>query len=85
MHCIRPSFSIIFSAITTNKYEYPSGTRETFLENCRSGAYDDVYALYGSNDSTKYTGPFDAELLSALPKSLRYLCHNGAGYDNIDV
>ena len=20
-----------------------------------------------------------------LPKSLRYICHNGAGYDNIDV
>lgn len=31
------------------------------------------------------TGPFDQELLSALPKSVKYVCHNGAGYDNIDV
>lgn len=31
------------------------------------------------------TGPFDAELLNALPRSLRFICHNGAGYDNIDI
>ena len=31
------------------------------------------------------TGPFDAELVSKLPPSLKYICHNGAGYDNIDV
>lgn len=31
------------------------------------------------------TGPFDASLISALPPSLKYICHNGAGYDNIDV
>jgi lactate dehydrogenase-like 2-hydroxyacid dehydrogenase len=31
------------------------------------------------------TGPFDQELAEALPKSLKYIAHNGAGYDNIDV
>ncbi|EEH15909.2 hypothetical protein PABG_05996 [Paracoccidioides brasiliensis Pb03] len=31
------------------------------------------------------TGPFDAELLGVLPKSLKFICHNGAGYDNIDI
>ncbi|EER38103.1 hydroxyacid dehydrogenase [Histoplasma capsulatum var. duboisii H88] len=31
------------------------------------------------------TGPFDAELLNALPRTLRFICHNGAGYDNIDI
>jgi glyoxylate reductase len=31
------------------------------------------------------TGPFDNELVSLLPQSLKYICHNGAGYDNIDV
>ena len=31
------------------------------------------------------TGPFDVELLSVLPKTLKYICHNGAGYDNIDI
>jgi glyoxylate reductase len=31
------------------------------------------------------TGPFDKELIALLPKSLKYICHNGAGYDNVDV
>lgn len=31
------------------------------------------------------TGPFDAELISKLPESLEFICHNGAGYDNIDI
>lgn len=66
-------------------YEYPSGTRDEFLSKCRSGAFDGTYALYRSNDSNKYTGNFDDELLEALPKSLKFICHNGAGYDNIDI
>ncbi|KAL5362205.1 D-isomer specific 2-hydroxyacid dehydrogenase [Aspergillus floccosus] len=65
--------------------EFPSGTREEFLRNCKDGQYDDVVVIYRSNTSTKFTGPFDAELLSVLPKSLKYICHNGAGYDNIDI
>ncbi|RAL02202.1 D-mandelate dehydrogenase-like dehydrogenase [Aspergillus ibericus CBS 121593] len=72
------------SAILTLK-EFPSGNREDFLRNCRDGQYDDVVALYRSNASTKFTGPFDAELLAVLPPSLKYICHNGAGYDNIDI
>lgn len=31
------------------------------------------------------TGPFDKELIALLPKSLKFVCHNGAGYDNVDV
>ncbi|KAJ5551718.1 hypothetical protein N7461_006416 [Penicillium sp. DV-2018c] len=33
----------------------------------------------------QYTGPFDAELISVLPNSIKHICHNGAGYDNIDI
>lgn len=44
-----------------------------------------MVAIYRSNDSTAVTGPFDKELISALPSKLEYICHNGAGYDNIDV
>ncbi|KUM65252.1 hypothetical protein ACN42_g1827 [Penicillium freii] len=72
------------SSLLTLK-EFPSGTREEFIANCKAGKYDDVVALYRSNNSTKYTGPFNAEMLEVLPKSLKYICHNGAGYDNIDV
>jgi D-3-phosphoglycerate dehydrogenase len=65
------------------------------------GSYNNVVALYRSNESTsvgemylssrtytyfkQITGPFDAELVAKLPPSLKYICHNGAGYDNIDV
>ncbi|RMJ24328.1 Dehydrogenase [Aspergillus sp. HF37] len=73
------------SILVLIKQEFPSGTREDFLRNCNQGRYDDVVAIYRSNTSTKFTGPFDAELLAALPASLRFICHNGAGYDNIDV
>lgn len=65
--------------------EFPSGTREQFLTNCKNGEYDDVVVIYRSNASTKHTGRFDKELVSALPKSVKYIVHNGAGYDNIDV
>ena len=68
-----------------NLKEFRKGTREQFLSNCKSGKYDDVVALYRSNTSTSETGLFDNELVSVLPKSLKYICHNGAGYDNIDV
>ncbi|RAK72515.1 D-mandelate dehydrogenase-like dehydrogenase [Aspergillus fijiensis CBS 313.89] len=72
------------SSILTLK-EFPEGARDDFIRNCKEGQYDDVVAIYRSNTSTKFTGPFNAELLSVLPKSLKYICHNGAGYDNIDV
>jgi len=31
------------------------------------------------------TGPFDADMISHLPKSVRFICHNGAGFDQIDI
>jgi len=65
--------------------EFSGKTREEFLKNCEDGGWNDVVALYRSNDSTSLTGLFDAELVSKLPESLRFICHNGAGYDNIDI
>ncbi|TGJ81880.1 hypothetical protein E0Z10_g6901 [Xylaria hypoxylon] len=65
--------------------EFPSGTREEFLANCRNGVYDSVVGCYRSNNSTRFTGRFDAELVDALPKSWKYIAHNGAGYDSVDV
>ncbi|OBT46388.1 hypothetical protein VE00_02680 [Pseudogymnoascus sp. WSF 3629] len=65
--------------------EYPEGSRKEFLENCKTGKYDSVKAIYRSNVSTSITGPFDEELVAVLPPSIKYICHNGAGYDNIDI
>ncbi|KAL5334916.1 D-isomer specific 2-hydroxyacid dehydrogenase [Aspergillus crustosus] len=72
------------SSILTLK-EFASGTREDFIRNLKDGQYDDLEVIYRSNASTKFTGPFNAELISLLPRSLKYICHNGAGYDNIDI
>lgn len=31
------------------------------------------------------TGPFNTEILDVLPSTVKFICHNGAGYDNIDI
>lgn len=64
---------------------YETGSRQDFLQKCKAGDFDDVVGLYRSNDSVSVTGPFNKELVSVLPKSLKYIAHNGAGYDNIEV
>jgi glyoxylate reductase len=68
-----------------NLKEYLKGDRQDFLSKCKNGEFDNVKGLYRSNNSVSETGPFDAELVAALPKSLKWVAHNGAGYDNIDV
>jgi lactate dehydrogenase-like 2-hydroxyacid dehydrogenase len=35
--------------------------------------------------SPQVAGKFDAELIQQLPESVKFICHNGAGYDQIDV
>ena len=35
--------------------------------------------------SIQMTGFVDEELASHYPDSLKYICHNGAGYDQVDV
>ncbi|GAB7359725.1 hypothetical protein MBLNU230_g6900t1 [Neophaeotheca triangularis] len=72
------------SSVLTLK-EYRKGSRSDLLSKLKAGEYDDVAVIYRSNESVKVSGPFDKEMVSALPKSLKFIAHNGAGYDNIDV
>ena len=65
--------------------EPQSKNREEFIEECKSGKLDGVVAAYRTFVSVGITGRWDEELVAALPKSLKYLVHNGAGYDQIDV
>lgn len=71
--------------VASKLHEYSDGNRDDFLSKCKSGEFDNVFALYRSNDSNGITGDFNEELVEALPKSLKFICHNGAGYNNIDV
>ncbi|KAL4892135.1 D-isomer specific 2-hydroxyacid dehydrogenase [Aspergillus ambiguus] len=64
----------------------PTATnRADFIQECRAGKYDGVVAAYRTFDSVTITGLFDEELVNALPSSLLYLGHCGAGYDQVDV
>ncbi|KAK6335525.1 hypothetical protein TWF696_002298 [Orbilia brochopaga] len=62
-----------------------SKNREDFIEECRSGALEGVIVAYRTFDSFTITGRIDAELVAVLPKSLKFICHNGAGYDQLDI
>lgn len=53
-------------------------SRDEFLEECRSGAFDGVKAIYRTWGSAKFTGLFDEELVNALPESIKFISHNGA-------
>ncbi|KAF4549594.1 2-hydroxyacid dehydrogenase-like protein 3 [Elsinoe fawcettii] len=61
-------------------------SRSLYLEECRSGVHDGVLVILDrAPQSMATTGKFDAELISSLPSSVRFLCHMGAGYDSIDI
>ncbi|KKA27054.1 hypothetical protein TD95_002478, partial [Thielaviopsis punctulata] len=64
----------------------PTSTdRASFLAELASPRLSTVSIIYRTFDSARTTGPFDAALVAALPPSLRFICHNGAGYDQVDV
>ncbi|KAF2151969.1 glyoxylate reductase [Myriangium duriaei CBS 260.36] len=74
------SLSTIATIITPT-----SKDRASFLSETRSGAFDGCIASYRTFPSFSMTGPLDSDLISALPSSLTFLAHCGAGYDQIDV
>ncbi|KAI9839970.1 MAG: hypothetical protein M1819_000162 [Sarea resinae] len=59
--------------------------REEFIQEAKNGGLDGVVATYRTFASFSITGMFDEELINVLPKSLKTICHNGAGYDQINV
>ncbi|POY71742.1 hypothetical protein BMF94_5103 [Rhodotorula taiwanensis] len=63
-----------------------STNRSQFIDDCRTkyGHAQGIYRHF-KGPSTKVTGLFDAELVAALPDSLKFIAHNGAGYDQINV
>ena len=76
-----------FAALSdiANVRSVTSGTRAEFIRDLDAGLYNDVVAISRTYDSVALTGRFDAELVAHLPPSIRFLSHNGAGYDQIDV
>ncbi|KAF2706764.1 glyoxylate reductase [Pleomassaria siparia CBS 279.74] len=60
-------------------------TRTGFLKECKDGEMDGVLVIYRTFASVEFTGRFDEELINVLPATVRFICHNGAGYDQVDV
>ncbi|KAI0157377.1 putative 2-hydroxyacid dehydrogenase [Xylariaceae sp. FL1272] len=48
------------------------------------GKYSDISAIYRTSASGAVAGNFDEDLVQHLPESCKFICHNGAGYDQID-
>ncbi|KAM5347576.1 hypothetical protein ACJ41O_007400 [Fusarium nematophilum] len=61
-----------------------SKSRAEFFSDLTS-KYHDIQAIYRTSASGAVAGKFDKEFISRLPPSLKFICHTGAGYDQIDV
>lgn len=57
--------------------EPESKNRKDFIEECKGGKLDGVVACYRTFQSAEVTGLFDKDLVKELPKSLKFVCHNG--------
>jgi glyoxylate reductase len=61
-----------------------SKSRDQFLSEL-STTYAGISGIYRHNSSADRIGIFDSDLVKALPSSVKWIAHNGAGYDQIDV
>lgn len=59
-------------------------SREEFVEDLH-GKYSLVVAIARGYITAKKVGMFDKELIAHFPESLKYIAHQGAGYDQCDA
>jgi glyoxylate reductase len=60
--------------------------RAEFLASFAPGnQYHGVVGVYRHNYSADRIGVFDKELIDAIAPSVKWIAHNGAGYDQIDI
>ncbi|KAF5380389.1 hypothetical protein D9615_004711 [Tricholomella constricta] len=63
-----------------------SKNRSEFLAAFQPGGkYSDVVGIYRENGSADILGVFDKEIINGLSPSVKWIAHNGAGYDPVDV
>ncbi|KAF7362194.1 2-hydroxyacid dehydrogenase [Mycena venus] len=65
---------------------FDSPTRADFLQGFKpNGKYYDVVGIFRDNTSAEQIGFFDKEIVEGFSPSVKWIAHNGAGYDQIDV
>lgn len=64
-----------------------SCTRADFLAGLKpNGKYANIIGIYRNNSSADDIGVFDKVIIGAVAASgVKWIAHNGAGYDQIDV
>ncbi|KAL3420823.1 glyoxylate reductase [Phlyctema vagabunda] len=60
-------------------------SRAEFIDECKTGRFENAVVAYRTFGSVAISGLVDEELVAVLPKGLKFIAHNGAGYDQIDV
>lgn len=69
-----------------NVIRVDSQTREEFFEQCKDGGkFAEAVGIYRNNSSSDRIGIFDEQLIKGLPSTVKWIAHNGAGYDQINV
>lgn len=65
---------------------FDSTDRADFLKGFQPGGkYEGTVALFRDNNLTNTIGIFDEELVNGFPSTVKWIAHNGAGYDQINV
>ncbi|EYE97767.1 NAD(P)-binding protein [Aspergillus ruber CBS 135680] len=59
-----------------------SKSRDEFFSDLQ-GKYKDITIIYRTSVSGAITGKFEADLIHHLLATCNYICHNGAGYDQM--
>ena len=63
-----------------------STDRVDFLAGLKpNGKYSGIVGIYRHNSSADRIGVFDKEVVNAIAPSVKWIAHNGAGYDQIDI
>lgn len=63
-----------------------SPNRADFLQGFQEhGKYAGTIGIYRDNTSANQIGFFDKEIVDTISSSVKWIAHNGAGYDQIDV
>ncbi|KAM0751351.1 hypothetical protein T439DRAFT_313684 [Meredithblackwellia eburnea MCA 4105] len=63
-----------------------SNSKEEFIADCKpDGKYGKVKAIYRHGCSASKIGNFEKDVVEALPSSVKWIAHHGAGYDDVDV
>jgi lactate dehydrogenase-like 2-hydroxyacid dehydrogenase len=63
-----------------------SPDRADFLKGfAPGGKYSGIIGIYRHNTSADSIGVFDKDIIRAISHSVKWIAHNGAGYDQIDV